>query len=317
MKTRLIIFLLSFLLSPFLLVGQEANEEPSGENLSDQFSLEGALTVFKDSKDLEDFEKRLNQEDNYVNNLDINEDGEIDYIRVEDHMEGNVHAIIIQAAIGEKDAHDIAVIEIEKTGEESAQLQIVGDEDIYGEDYIIEPFEEEASSGGKGGPSANYEVVRVVVNVWFWSPIRVIYRPSYRPYISPYYWGYYPRYWKPWRPLGWSIYSGRRAHFKVNFRVTPVRRVVSARRIYTPVRRSSTVVRTKTTKKVAVVNKSNGTVKKGKVTKSTTKVKGRKGGTTKKGVKKTKTTTKVKGKNGKKGTKVKKTKKTKVKKKRG
>ena len=63
----------------------------------DNFSLEGALELFKDSKSLEDFEKKLNQKENHVNNLDLNKDGDTDYIRVEDNMDGDVHAIVLQA----------------------------------------------------------------------------------------------------------------------------------------------------------------------------------------------------------------------------
>ena len=65
----------------------------------DHFSLQGALELFKSSKDLEEFEEKLNKEDNYVNNLDLNEDGEIDYIRVEDNMDGDVHAIVLQVPV--------------------------------------------------------------------------------------------------------------------------------------------------------------------------------------------------------------------------
>ena len=47
----------------------------------DHFSLEGALELFKKSDSPEDFEKMLNKETNFVNNLDLNEDEEIDYIK--------------------------------------------------------------------------------------------------------------------------------------------------------------------------------------------------------------------------------------------
>ncbi|MEQ3662449.1 MAG: hypothetical protein ABNG96_07155, partial [Flavobacterium sp.] len=51
---------------------QEVNEY-SGEN----FSLEGALEMFKKSNSLEEFEKLLNTEENNVNNLDLNKDEQI------------------------------------------------------------------------------------------------------------------------------------------------------------------------------------------------------------------------------------------------
>ncbi|MBK8112834.1 MAG: hypothetical protein IPK46_22310 [Saprospiraceae bacterium] len=57
-------------------------------------------------------------------------------------MEGDVHVFILQATLGDKDVQDIATIEIEKTGKEEAMLQIIGDEDIYGEEVIVEPTEQ-------------------------------------------------------------------------------------------------------------------------------------------------------------------------------
>ncbi|MBK7633050.1 MAG: hypothetical protein IPJ13_01330 [Saprospiraceae bacterium] len=48
----------------------------------DHFSLEGALELFKKSSSPEDFEKQLNSKDNNVNNLDLNDDNDIDYVKV-------------------------------------------------------------------------------------------------------------------------------------------------------------------------------------------------------------------------------------------
>ena len=67
-----------------------------------------------------------------MNNLDLNGDGYIDYIRVHDRYEGNVHAFIIQAVVSERETQDVAVIELEKLSNGKAVLQIIGDEDVYG-----------------------------------------------------------------------------------------------------------------------------------------------------------------------------------------
>ncbi len=50
--------------------------------------------------------------------------------------------LYLQAIVSQNESQDIAVIELEKTGENNAVLQIVGDEDIYGEETIVEPSEE-------------------------------------------------------------------------------------------------------------------------------------------------------------------------------
>lgn len=253
----------------------ETLEEPTGLP-GDGFSLEGALELFKTATSPEDFEQKLNTEENYVNNLDLNEDGEIDFIRVEDHMEGDVHAIVLQVPISKKESQDIAVIEIEKTGKEEAILQIIGDEDLYGESVIAEPFEMEAKSNGKG-PNADVEVERIIVNVWFWPCVRFIYVPSYVVYVSPWYYGYYPvRWWRPWRVRPWaSCNVFWRRHYHPHFRVVNTHRVVRAHRIYTPRRKTTTVVRTRTVTAVAANKKAGKVVKGNRVvsTKKTTVVK--------------------------------------------
>lgn len=127
----------------------------------------------------------MNSEDSKVNNLDLNEDGKIDYVRVIDNIEGDVHAIILQVPVSDKESQDIAVIEIEKQGDENAILQIVGNEDVYGEQVIAEPFDEEkVKSDKEKGPAPQFAPVRVVVNVWLWPSVRFMYRPGYAVWVS-------------------------------------------------------------------------------------------------------------------------------------
>ena len=308
MKHFKILSLALFFMIGSLHLNAQSEDDATGL-LGDNFSLEGALDVFKNASSMEDFEAQLNKEDKSVNNLDLNEDGDIDYIRVEDNMEGDVHAIVLQALISEDEAQDIAVIEIERTGEESATLQIVGDEYLYGEDFYVEAFEEEATSQGRG-PSADYKINRVVVNVWFWPSVRFVYRPNYVVYRSPFRWGVYPRAWRPWRPLTWSVYHGRRFHYTRSYRVIRTPRIVKARRIYTPRRTTSKVVvnRSRSVTRVRTGKSGNTVVK--KKTKTTAVAKNKNG---KVKAKKTTKTTKVKKKGNK--TKVSKTKTTKVRKK--
>ena len=217
----------------------------------DHFSLEGALEIFKESKDLEDFEKKLNSENNNVNNLDLNGDGEVDYIRVIDNMDGDVHAIVLQVPVSKSEAQDIAVIEIELTGKENAILQIIGDEDVYGEQVIVEPYAEEAQSDGKGGPNADFTIARIVINVYFWKPVRWIYRPGYTVYVSRWHWGFWPTWWHPWRPRPWRHFHVHHVHHHRHYHVVSTHRLVRAHKVYTPRRKSSTVVRTRTTTRVA------------------------------------------------------------------
>lgn len=244
MKQIIFTIAFTFLFCSFL--QSQSEVEPTGFD-GDHFSLEGAIDLFKNSSSLEDFEKKLNEEKNNINNLDLNDDGEIDYLRVEDKMDGDVHAIIIQAPINDTENQDIAIIEIEKTGKETAILQIVGDEEIYGEQKIVEPFEEQVEQSSKGGPNVNYHFRKVVLNVYFWSPVRFIYAPRYRPYVSPYRWRTYPRWWKPWRPITFHAYHRHQVRHHRHYHQVRTHRVVRAHRVYTPHRKTSTVVRKRTT----------------------------------------------------------------------
>ncbi len=60
------------------------------------------MKFFQESQTLEIFERDLNNEDMRINNLDLNQDGRIDYIRVVDNPDGNYHTIVLQDALVSK-----------------------------------------------------------------------------------------------------------------------------------------------------------------------------------------------------------------------
>lgn len=282
MKTQFFPVLLwmgSLLFLTLPLRAQDMEQADSTGLPGDNFSLEGAIELFKKANSLEEFEKMLNTEDNYVNNLDLNEDGEIDYIRVIDNMDGDAHAIVLQAPVSESESQDIAVIEIEKQGDESAILQIVGNEDIFGEQVIAEPAEDEMAPEPKRGhgPSVDFKPARIVVNVWLWPSVRFVYRPGYAVWVSPWRWHYYPNYWRPWRPHPWAWYHVRVAPYRRHVHVVTTHRVVRAHTVYTPRRTSSKVVHTRTT--TVVSTRKHGTAV-GQRSTTTTTTRGRQGNTT-------------------------------------
>ena len=186
----------------------------------DNLNLYGVLDLFKKSESPEAFEKALNSSDTKLNNLDLNGDGEIDYIRVIDRSEKDMHALVLQIPVNEDESQDVAVIEVEKKEDGTAHLQIVGDEELYGKNYIIEPADENSkpttSTSAQAQPTtsntnSNQNVSTtppqpVVVNVWMWPAVRYVYQPVYTPWVSPWRWRYYPPYWKPWRPVVWGVY---------------------------------------------------------------------------------------------------------------
>lgn len=195
-------------LAIFISLAMSAQAQTKSESLGlsgDNFDLYGALDLFKDSRNAEAFERTLNSQDGKINNLDLNADGKVDYIKVVDRSTGDTKILILQDVIGENESQDVAVIEMEKRGNEMANLQIVGDEALYGKDYIIYPQEEQQNTRYEN------EVRRttVYVNVWSWPGVNWVYAPSYSPWVSPYYWSAYPVWWSPWSPFGWDAYYPR------------------------------------------------------------------------------------------------------------
>ena len=222
--------------------GQDNNRHA---NTGDDFSLEGALAMFKQSNSLEEFEKNLNSENNNVNNLDLDGDGQTDYINVEDIKESDSHVIVMSTYLNETEKQDIAVISIEKTADGKANLQIEGDEDLFAKNTIVEPREEEKGAVQQLKNESNVTVVNnasPVVNVWLWPSVRYLYAPNYSLWISPYRWRVYPRWWRPWRPVANPVFYGYGVRYRPNYHYVSVRRITAVRNVYYPRRHTSTLV---------------------------------------------------------------------------
>jgi len=244
------------LLSTSTLNAQDQTPDSTGLP-GDNFSLQGALDLFKKAGSPEEFEKLLNSEDSKVNNLDLNEDGNIDYIRVTSKRENDVQVFVLQALVSEKESQDIAVIELEKTGKDNAVIEIVGDEDIFGEETIVEPDDsQENAFNGRistdllaGGPNMENNFMPsptgIIVNVWAWPCVRFVYAPSYVVWVSPFTWRAHPVWWRPWRPMAWHVYRPFRYRYRPHYAVVTTRRVVVAPRIYRPMRVTSVTVTTR------------------------------------------------------------------------
>ncbi|HEY8513867.1 MAG TPA: hypothetical protein VIL31_18050 [Cyclobacteriaceae bacterium] len=217
--------------SALVAFGQQYEAEVPGDN----FSLEGALELFRKSSTPEEFERLLNTPDSKVNNLDLNGDGYIDYIRVLSRQDKNVHIFVLQAVISETEEQDIAVISLEKLANGKAILQITGDEDIYGVTTIIEPTREVRTYAGT-------YATPVVVNVWSWPIVQYVYGPHYTVWVSHWGWHRRPHWWRPWRPIYYYDYYSYWIPYYRYYSVCPTPRIVYAHTIYHPHRRTSVIV---------------------------------------------------------------------------
>jgi hypothetical protein len=197
------------------IIAQDRQEEYLGLP-GDNLNLYAVMKLFQESKTLEEFERNLNDEKSNINNLDLNGDGLIDYIRVFDNIDGDVHNIVLQVAVSPKENQDLAVFTVQRFNNGQVQIQLTGDEELYGKNYIIEPIFDDANAAQTLNPGYTGNVT--VQNITYvrttpfeiagWPLVRFIYLPSYTAWRSSWYWGYYPNYWNPWRPFYWHYYYG-------------------------------------------------------------------------------------------------------------
>jgi hypothetical protein len=169
----------------------------------DNFNLYAVMNLFQQSETLEGFERSLNDENTRINNLDLNNDNYIDYVKVIDYVEGNVHTIVLQAILDRDDSQDVAVFTVEKLRDGSVQIQLIGDEALYGRNYIITLLRMKTPNPGYTGRAKkqNVQVVRTTyVAVDAWPVVRYIYLPDYRIWRSSWYWDTTPPNGAPGAP---------------------------------------------------------------------------------------------------------------------
>lgn len=175
--------------------------------------LQAVCELFKDSEGLEEFEQALNDPETGINNLDLDENGEVDYIRVDEEVAEDTHVIVLQVPVAEDEFQDVATIEIEKGEGESVNLQVHGSEMLYGPDYYVYPS---------------------AVHVHAWPIIMRIYGPAYRPYRSVYRFGHYPPWWRPRPPVKVNVYRTRIVPLrgKTSYRLVRTTRVRTVHRVH-------------------------------------------------------------------------------------
>lgn len=194
MKTKLLsISALAMLSMTSLFAQEKTTVTASSADISDNLDLRAIASVFGDASNLEDFENRINDPKAQLSNLDLNNDNYVDYLRVIESVEGNVHLVIVQAVLDKDVYQDVATIEIERDRNNRVQVQVVGDVYMYGQNYIYEPV---------------YVHTPVIYNT-FWVT-------NYRPYCSSWYWNYYPSYYYYWNPFPVFRYRNH-IHVHINF----------------------------------------------------------------------------------------------------
>ncbi|HEY3387615.1 MAG TPA: hypothetical protein VGK46_13960, partial [Saprospiraceae bacterium] len=203
MQIRIHLLVFMLLTGNFSVFAQSGQGGDSLLNLpGDGLDLYAMLDLFQQSKTIEEFEKSLNSEKSGVNNLDLNLDGKVDFIKVETKQKDDDFTFILKVDVKEKETQDVAVILLTKDDDKTMNMQAVGDEELYGKDFVVELEKSSkpavtANPGYQGDePPVESEPATTTVVVVEQTPIvKYVYSPAYVPYYPPYYWGYYPPYW--------------------------------------------------------------------------------------------------------------------------
>jgi hypothetical protein len=178
----------------------------------DNLDLYAVLDLFQKSPTIEDFEKSLNDTATGINNMDLNLDDKIDFIKVKTEQKKEDFTFILQVDVTEKETQDVAVILLSKDKDEKVTLQIVGDKDLYGKNYVVEPKPATTAVTPNPAYTGDNPVTKTVaasntVVVVESAPIvQYVYSPVYVPYYPPYHYGYYPPYFAAATVVAVGIY---------------------------------------------------------------------------------------------------------------
>jgi hypothetical protein len=228
MKNTLFSFLmLTISFFSFPAFSQTDNQEAADTALlglpGDNLDLFAVLDIFQQSKTIEDFEKTLNLKETGINNLDLDLNDTVDFIKVVTKQDGNNFTFILQVDVSAKEIQDVAVILVSKDKDGKVTMQIVGDKDLYGEGYVVEPkpaapavTPNPAYAGTEPVPAAAPATTTVVV-VESAPVVQYVYSPVYVPYYPPYYYRFYPPYFVAFSVMAVSVYRHHHYYHHVGY----------------------------------------------------------------------------------------------------
>ena len=107
----------------------------NGVSAADGLDLQAVGGLVKRARSAEDFETLLNSEAEGINNLDLNEDGETDYIKVTEYGDDVVQGFSLSTELAQGQEQEIATIEIEKQSDTEAEVEVHGNQQIYGNNH--------------------------------------------------------------------------------------------------------------------------------------------------------------------------------------
>ena len=146
----------------------------------------GVVTeLAKKAKDAADFERLLNSPIEAVNNMDLNDDGKVDYIKVTEYGSSDQRGFSLTTDLSPGETQEIATIEFQRD-QDNATVQTTGNPSLY---------------GAGNYHHSSFGLTDALLLGWLFSN-----RPSY---ASPYGYGNYPpSYGGGWSKQAPDSYSG-------------------------------------------------------------------------------------------------------------
>jgi hypothetical protein len=153
---------------------------------ADGLDLQAVGSILGKVQNSEHLEKMLNDPEQGLNNMDLDEDGKVDYIRVHEYGEPPVMSYSLSVDQGEGNEQEVATINVEQGADGHANVSMEGNEQIYGHGHY-------------------YNHRMSTTNFLLYS---YLFRP-HSIYVSPYGYGRYPGYYSPYRSVPRSSYRTR------------------------------------------------------------------------------------------------------------
>jgi len=156
------------------------------------FNVGEFANLLKTTKDPNAIEQAINAPNNTINNLDLNGDGNIDYVKV---VEGANNTLTV---IDETSATQSVTVATLTVNQQTQTMQVAGNQAYCGDNYMY---------------SSHYTLGDYLFMSYLLHP--------HRYYVPMYHYGYYPRYYHPYRSYYGYGYS--RPYYRQSYSATRYR----------------------------------------------------------------------------------------------
>jgi hypothetical protein len=155
--------------------------QATAPSVGDNLNLEALGELVRSSNSAQEIEEKLNAP-NSINNLDLDGDGNVDYIKVSEYGSGSNRGFSFVVPTADNDVIEVAKVEVNPNG----QMNVNGNREYYGDNYSHQ---------------AHYSVSDMMIMSYLLS--------SHRPYYSPYHYGSYPSSYRSYRSQPVTTYRTR------------------------------------------------------------------------------------------------------------